>query len=940
MPLIVKIPNPHHRRKDGEDTAAEASHKQPDSRSTEDEEQDTGYRTAASTMSPSPPISNAARDSSAEPHAGSSGPIYPTLPERTALDVLAELSLQRKPEVKSHDSPVDAMSKGSDPLPASASPAPPTPLDASHPVSTPALSPPIMSAPPLLDILVAPAVLAHRYVRGRDVSLIVERPERIRACLLGVASLLGRIAAGELQEQQAGKGSGVTGDDADDLVARLAGMSVDRPAGEVLSPEQQQASSSSSSTPLQVLHSTRSVSLASHPAVRAVHALESGCSPEEDEQLIDCLPTAYEARKAARKKQRQAGLPISSMDISTETNAESSSSSAAPRRPFLDYLTHLCNSAPHEPPPAPPPPPPRAPRGAAGSATSTPSALVGGRTRSSVLRQGGTSTASSAAGTPVVSPAKSRTGASAFADVAVKKEEESLAPTTAITNLEGTSAAAVMTPTTSRSDFLTTESQSRPAAAINASSDSDSDDDDDMLHASEVPEHLSQGDLYLRGSRRSREGADAAEDPSLYGSREAMEHAVGATIEAVDRVMKVGAAADHGKSNLATNGSLGGALTPLVFHAPSQDSASSVALPHTAPSRSALVLTRPPGHHCSSSLPSGFCWINNVAIAAQHAYQQYGVDRVVILDIDLHHGNGTQKIVWRINEEAERLDREREARIASMNKRASPAKKKSAAAVQPPPQPLPPRALRVCYASLHDIESFPCEDGNPDLVRDASTTILGAHGQWISNTHLETYSSAADFQHLYTTQYRPALIGHARRFLERTAADPDRTLVLLSCGFDACEHEMQGMQRHGKRVPVGFYRQVVDDVTRELASPFARGRVVTLLEGGYGDRALLSGILGLGLGFLEARQEEAQQGEKELSTAQGPVAMGMDPYHHAWFSLESLKATEKLLAPHHSNAPSRRGAATPAWLQQTEGAFAQFEALCKPLMSTAATRRR
>lgn len=43
------------------------------------------------------------------------------------------------------------------------------------------------------------------------------------------------------------------------------------------------------------------------------------------------------------------------------------------------------------------------------------------------------------------------------------------------------------------------------------------------------------------------------------------------------------------------------------------------------------------------------------------------------------------------------------------------------------------RDLQIFYGSLHDIESYPCEDGDAELVRDASTCIEGAHGQWIWN---------------------------------------------------------------------------------------------------------------------------------------------------------------------------------------------------------------
>ncbi|AFZ57443.1 histone deacetylase [Anabaena cylindrica FACHB-243] len=59
----------------------------------------------------------------------------------------------------------------------------------------------------------------------------------------------------------------------------------------------------------------------------------------------------------------------------------------------------------------------------------------------------------------------------------------------------------------------------------------------------------------------------------------------------------------------------------------------------------AFVLARPPGHHAESDAGMGFCLFSNAAIAALYALQQPGVNRVAILDWDVHHGNGTQAIV-------------------------------------------------------------------------------------------------------------------------------------------------------------------------------------------------------------------------------------------------------------------------------------------------------
>ncbi|WP_374301538.1 histone deacetylase family protein [Paracoccus sp. (in: a-proteobacteria)] len=60
----------------------------------------------------------------------------------------------------------------------------------------------------------------------------------------------------------------------------------------------------------------------------------------------------------------------------------------------------------------------------------------------------------------------------------------------------------------------------------------------------------------------------------------------------------------------------------------------------------AFVAMRPPGHHAEREKPMGFCIFGNAAIAAMRALDHHGLDRVAVLDFDVHHGNGTQDLLW------------------------------------------------------------------------------------------------------------------------------------------------------------------------------------------------------------------------------------------------------------------------------------------------------
>ncbi|KAJ7194237.1 Arginase/deacetylase [Mycena pura] len=332
---------------------------------------------------------------------------------------------------------------------------------------------------------------------------------------------------------------------------------------------------------------------------------------------------------------------------------------------------------------------------------------------------------------------------------------------------------------------------------------------------SEIPANLAQGDLYL-----------------CPESLVAIQGSVGTVCEAVDAVA--------------------GTSRPVFAN---QLSGSEM---HS--SNRAFVAIRPPGHHCGEDTPSGFCFVNNVAIGAAHANLQHGIDRIVIFDIDLHHGkwpygNGTQSIAWQINEETYRQTLETEGEP-------SPSKK----------------GPQVYYSSIHDILSYPCEDGKAELVQAASVSLHGPHGQFIENVHLKTYTSPEHWDKLYKEEYSK-ILRKAEDFLDSTGGPGKDVLVFISCGMDASEHEMPSMSRHNRRVPTSFFYQFARDACA-FSDRYAGGKLISVLEGGYSDRALTSGVMAHLLG-LSGQPTDAE-----------------------WWSIENLTLLEKATKRKRGGRPS------------------------------------
>jgi len=179
----------------------------------------------------------------------------------------------------------------------------------------------------------------------------------------------------------------------------------------------------------------------------------------------------------------------------------------------------------------------------------------------------------------------------------------------------------------------------------------------------------------------------------------------------------------------------------------------------------AFCLTRPPGHHASTNRGMGFCVFNNAAIAARYAQRKRRVGKVLIVDWDVHHGNGTQEIFYDDDS--------------------------------------------VFYFSTHQSPWYP-GTGKTDET---------GHGKGLGTT-LNCPMSRGAGRKEFMSAFRDKLAPAVSRF------KPE--LIILSAGFDS---------RHGD--PLGRLELVDKDfrdltgLVLEMAKSNAKGRVVSILEGGY-----------------------------------------------------------------------------------------------------------
>ena len=354
----------------------------------------------------------------------------------------------------------------------------------------------------------------------------------------------------------------------------------------------------------------------------------------------------------------------------------------------------------------------------------------------------------------------------------------------------------------------------------------------------------------------------------------------------------------------ALEGALGGVLDAV-----------DAAFAPSGPQR-AFACVRPPGHHCSADFPSGFCWINNVHVGIAHAASTHGLTHAAVIDFDLHHGDGSQTIAWQHN-----------AKAAASSKNLSPNKK-----------------YPIGYFSLHDINSYPCEFGDEDKVQNASLCIEGAHGQTVWNVHLQPWKTNAEFWRLYEDRYL-VVLEKARGFLRaqaeklRTQPQPrePKAAIFISAGFDASEWEGAGMQRHKVNVPTDFYARFTQDIVKlsHEAGLAVDGRVISVLEGGYSDRALMTGALSHLCG-LTAPHPASESGslsnglaydlsnrmknlEVQERSTDPPTESHTSSFDGSWWSPPFLDELDRLMNPAPAPAVRKpRGPTNPTYTTPTQ----------------------
>jgi acetoin utilization deacetylase AcuC-like enzyme len=181
----------------------------------------------------------------------------------------------------------------------------------------------------------------------------------------------------------------------------------------------------------------------------------------------------------------------------------------------------------------------------------------------------------------------------------------------------------------------------------------------------------------------------------------------------------------------------------------------------------AFCAVRPPGHHAEVNKAMGFCYFNNVAIAARYLQNQWGIQRVGIIDFDVHHGNGTQHIFEQDS--------------------------------------------NVYYYSIHEHPSF----AYPGTGREFEYGINSGRG-YTKNSPVLPGQGDDEYKRLMQKDLVPVF----------EEFKPE--VILVSVGFDA--HMDDNMS--GINLSTDGFSWIMQKIA-ELGRQYSKGRIISVLEGGY-----------------------------------------------------------------------------------------------------------
>jgi len=219
--------------------------------------------------------------------------------------------------------------------------------------------------------------------------------------------------------------------------------------------------------------------------------------------------------------------------------------------------------------------------------------------------------------------------------------------------------------------------------------------------------------------------------------------------------------------------------------------------------RNAFVAVRPPGHHASASRGMGFCVYNNVAVAARYARKAWGVDRILIVDWDVHHGNGTQDIFY--------------------------------------------EDPRVFFFSTHQSPWYPG-------TGDASEKGAGAGAGSTMNYPLPAGTGRGPVMEAFRRGLLPAM----EKF------KPE--LVIVSAGFDSRRGDPLGRFT----LSDGDFVELTE-IVMEIADRWGKGRLVSVLEGGYSLSGLAAAAVAH-VGALSGRAARRPPRKRSAASANPPEA--------------------------------------------------------------------